>query len=399
MPPSSSPSRRGFPYGAVLTVALGHFVHDTFTAFFAPLLPLLRERLGLSLALAGSLTLFRQAPSLLNPVIGFWADRARWLRWFVVLAPGLTATGMTLLGWTSSYAGLAVLLLAVGFSVAMFHAPAPALVARLAEPQTGRGMSIFMAAGELGRAVGPILAVSAVAWWGGLPGLPRLAVLGWLASAVLFWRLAPVEPIDRGRRWNGTALRVWLRAWGPPLAVLILGRAFVVGALNTFLPTYLHAQGRTVQTAGWLFGAYEAAGVLGALTAGTLSDYLGRKRTVALVQTLAVLFLWAFVFTPDPWRVAWLLPLGFTALAAQPVMLALVQDHAHQARATANGVYLALSFVLRPLAVTLSGALGDTWGLEAAFSGGGLLTLLSLWALRWLPGDTLPSGRAGEAVR
>ena len=391
---ATPPARRAFPYAAVLTVALGHFVHDTFTAFFAPLLPLLRERLNLSLGLAGSLTFFLQAPSLFNPVIGFWADRTRWMRWFVVLAPGLTATGMTLLGWTSDYAALAVLLLAVGVSVAMFHAPAPALVARLAEPYTGRGMSIFMAAGELGRAVGPVLAVSAAAWWG-LPGLPRLAALGWLASAVLFWRLARVEPLPRDRRWNDAALHAWLRRWAPPLAVLILGRAFMVGALNVFLPTFLHAQGRSVQAAGWITGAYEAAGVLGALTSGTLSDFLGRKRTLVLVQTLAVAFLWAFVATPDPWRVAWLLPLGFTALAAQPIMLALVQDHAHQARATANGVYLALSFALRPIAVTLSGMIGDAWGLKGAFALGGGLALLSLLALRKLPGDALRAGRAG----
>ncbi len=379
-------SSRRFPYGAVLTVAFGHFVHDTFTAFFSPLLPLLREQLGLSLTLAGSLTFFRQAPSVLNPVIGFWADRARWLRWFVVLAPGLTATGMTLLGWTSSYAALAVLLLAVGVSVAMFHAPAPALVARLAEPYTGRGMSIFMAAGELGRAVGPVLVTAAVGWWG-LPGLPRLALLGWLTSGVLLLRLAHIQPVARHRRWNGPALRRWLTRWVPPLAVLIVGRAFLVGALNTFLPAFLYDQGYTLRAAGVRFGLYEAAGVVGALTSGTLSDFLGRKRTIALVQGLAVLFLWAFVFLPGGWRVLWLLPLGFTALAAQPVMLALVQDHAADARATANGVYLALSFVLRPLAVTAVGALGDQWGLTSAFGLGGLLALLSLAALGWLPGE------------
>ncbi len=383
---ASSPASRPFPYAAVLTVAGGHFVHDTFTAFFAPLLPLLRAELGLSLAEAGALTVFRQMPSLLNPLIGFWADRTRRLRWFVVLAPGLTATGMTLLGWTHSYAALAVLLLAVGLSVAMFHAPAPALVARLAEPHTGRGMSIFMAAGELGRAVGPVLAVSAVGWWG-LPGLPRLAALGWLASAVLFVRLARLEPVARHRRWGLRALRRWAVSWVPALAVLIVGRAFVVGALGTFLPTFLHDQGHTLQAAGWRFSLYEAAGVVGALVAGTLSDFLGRKRTVALTQGLAVLFLWLFLLSPPAWRVAWLLPLGFTALAAQPVMLALVQDHAAEARATTNGVYLALSFLLRPWVVTVVGALGDHWGLARAFGVGGGLALLSLLALLWLPGE------------
>ncbi len=381
---SSSPSARGFPRAAVLTVALGHFVHDTFTAFYAPLLPLLRASLGLSLAQAGSLTFFRQVPSLLNPAIGFWADRARWLRWFVILAPGLTATGMTLLGWASSYADLAILLLAVGLSVAMFHAPAPALVARLAEPQTGLGMSIFMAAGELGRAVGPVLAVSAVAWWG-LQGLPRLIALGWLASAILFWRLARLEPIPRHQRWDLSALGAWLVRWVPALAVLIVGRAFVVGALGTFLPTFLHSQGYSVSAAGRWFGAYELAGVAGALLAGAMSDVWGRRRTIASMQILAVGFLWAFVLAPAPWRMIWLLPLGFTALAVQPVMLALVQDHAQQARATANGIYLALSFLLRPLVVTLSGALADRWGLEQAFLLGSGVALLSLLALGRLP--------------
>ena len=50
----------------VLAIAGGHFVHDTYSAFVAPLLPLIIERLSLSLMLAGSLTLYLQIPSLLN---------------------------------------------------------------------------------------------------------------------------------------------------------------------------------------------------------------------------------------------------------------------------------------------------------------------------------------------
>ncbi|MCP5097469.1 MAG: MFS transporter, partial [Chloroflexi bacterium] len=44
-----------FQTGQVLTIVGGHFTHDTYSAFLAPLLPLIQERLSTSYALTGSL--------------------------------------------------------------------------------------------------------------------------------------------------------------------------------------------------------------------------------------------------------------------------------------------------------------------------------------------------------
>ena len=41
-----------FQTGEILTIVGGHFVHDTFSAFVAPLLPLIIEKLSLSLTMA-----------------------------------------------------------------------------------------------------------------------------------------------------------------------------------------------------------------------------------------------------------------------------------------------------------------------------------------------------------
>ncbi len=378
----ASPETAAFPYGPVLTVALGHFIHDTFTAFLPPLLPWIIPRLGLTLAAAGSLTLFVQLPSLINPFIGYLADRVR-LRWLIILAPGLTATLMTLVGLPESYVLLAAILTLTGLSVAAFHAPAPALVATLAPRRTGLGMSLFMAAGELGRTLGPLLAVAAVGWWG-LGGLPRLAVVGWVTSAVLAWRFARwAEPRPRP-----TPLREALPRMARMLAVLailILGRAALVGSLGTFLPTFLVRMGWSEAAAGRTFALYEFAGVAGALVLGSRSDRLGRERTLALAQGLGALLTLALVLTPGAARVAILPLLGFTLLAVQPIFLALVQDHFPDFRATANGVYLMLSFLIRPLATTAVGALGDAFGLAAAFGVAAAVALLSLPALKALP--------------
>jgi len=145
----------------VLTVAAGHFVHDVFSSFLAPWLPLLIEKLALSLALAGSFTLFMRIPSLLNPIIGMVADRMD-MRYMVIAAPGVTAVCMSLIGLAPSYGGVALLLFAAGCSAAAFHVPGPVMIARVSGSQVGKGMSFFMAAGEMARTVGPLVAVAAV---------------------------------------------------------------------------------------------------------------------------------------------------------------------------------------------------------------------------------------------
>ena len=72
---AQSTSKKVFNIGQVLTVAGAHFVHDTFGAFLAPLLPLIIDKLNLSLALAGSLTIYQRLPSVINPLP--WASSSK----------------------------------------------------------------------------------------------------------------------------------------------------------------------------------------------------------------------------------------------------------------------------------------------------------------------------------
>ena len=81
-----------------------------------------------------------------------------------------------------------------------------------------------------------------------------------------------------------------------------------------------------------------------------------------------------------------LLVLGFTALSVTPVIMALVQESFPENRALANGVYMALSFVLRSVVVVVLGALGDLFGLRVAFSASAIIALLGLPLIFVLPG-------------
>jgi FSR family fosmidomycin resistance protein-like MFS transporter len=66
-------------------------------------------------------------------------------------------------------------------------------------------------------------------------------------------------------------------------------------------------------------------------------------------------------------------------------MLAMVQEHFPNNRAVANGIFMLIVFILRPLGTLAIGLLGDRYGLNTAFFWGALISLLSLPAILALP--------------
>ncbi|MCB0064296.1 MAG: MFS transporter, partial [Caldilineaceae bacterium] len=326
-----------------------------------------------------------QLPSLLNPFIGYLADRVS-LRYFIILAPGITGTLMSLMGLMSNYYMFAILLFTAGLSMAAFHAPAPAMVGRLAGKRVGTGMSVFMASGELGRTVGPVIAVAAVGWWG-LEGIWRMAVVSWLVSLILYWRLHTVSARPTGsKQGNLRAIAPQLRAVFGALAGMMIPQMFMVVAITTYLPIFM----TTVMEASlWLAAAsltiLEGAGVVGALVTGTVSDRVGRRNILFVLLTLAPIFLILFLFTSGPLAVALLIGLGLTAISQTPVKLAIVQDNFPANRAVANGIFMAMNFVIRAFAIAVVGALADRFGMYNAFFWSALLGFISIPAVFWLP--------------
>ena len=162
---SSNSDNSRFQTRDVITLSGGHAVHDTYSGFLPPLLPIFIQTLSLTKTEASLLMVVRQAPSVFQPIIGHQADRLN-LRFLVILGPVITGIAMSLLGIAHGYLSLTALLLITGFSSAAFHAVGPAMAGTLSGSNLGRGMGIWMLCGELGRTIGPILIVSVIGLWG-----------------------------------------------------------------------------------------------------------------------------------------------------------------------------------------------------------------------------------------
>ncbi len=352
-----------FQTGRVATIAGGHAVHDTYTAFLPPLLPHFVETMSLSNAAAGSLAAFLQIPSLFQPVVGHLADRTT-LRWIVILGPGVTGTVM---GWAPGYFALALMLLVAGVSVAAFHATAPVAVGYLSGKRLGKGMGFWMVGGELGRTLGPLIVVSALAVMS-MKSMALLSLPAIATSVFLYFRLRDVPLRTRGDGeqvpWR-TAVRA-MRGVMLPLGALVSLRSMMVMAVTIFLPLYLTEEGASLWLAGAALSIVEAAGIAGAFGGGWISDHVGRRAVMALGQVAAPIALLAFLAT-DGWVQVAILPvIGFSLLAVPPVMMALVQEQFPESRALANGVYLSMNFAIRSVAAIAYGLFGDAFGLSTS---------------------------------
>lgn len=370
-------TRNSFETARVVLLSIGHAIHDMYPAFLAPLLPLLKAKLGLSNTLAGSLAAFLRSSSLAQPFIGYLADRTGG-RLFVILAPATTGIFMSLTGVVSSYGLVALLLFLVGLSHASYHAPGPAMVAQVSGGRIGTGMAFFMTGGELGRALGPILIILLVERFG-LEQSYLAAIPGILFSLLLTQQVGPVEhkarPVERA-----DLRRIFRERRGPLLLLLgfVWTRALLVGSAGIFTPTYLTTRDLSLAQAAAGYALMELAGALGAMAVGTLSDRLGRRRTLIIVQTIAIPCFYAMAFAPRFLIFPLLALTGLLIFSTAPVALAMLQEWLPEARSFAGGLYFGLNYIVTGLGAVLFGVVADQIGVRSTFNLLGVVLLASI---------------------
>ncbi|HUT63670.1 MAG TPA: MFS transporter, partial [Anaerolineae bacterium] len=362
-------NKDNFQTGNVILISAAHLLHDVYSSFLAPILPLLIEKHGFSYTIAGLLSVIQRLPSLLNPFVGIIADRIS-IRYFVIISPALTAIVMSLLGLAPHYAIVMILCFIMGISATMFHVPAPVMVKHFSGKKTGKGMSYFMLGGELARTLGPLVILGAVSLWG-LDGTYRLIPFGVLSSLVLYVRFKNVKGTDTVKNLKKeTGIMQTLTHLFPffgNIALIIFFRASMISALTFFLPTFMTFRGSSLWMSGISLSILQLAGAAGTLCCGIISDKIGRITSLLIIVTITPIAMLIFVIIDGIFTIPLLILLGFFLFASNPVLLALVQDIDSEHPSFVNGIYMMLTFSVGSLPVVLVGKLGDVVGLETTY--------------------------------
>jgi FSR family fosmidomycin resistance protein-like MFS transporter len=360
----------GFDRGRVLSISAVHFVHDCYTSFLAPALPLIIDKLGISYGMTGLLAVIQRIPSLFNPLIGIIAERPV-MRYMVIFSPALTALFMSLIGMAPGYTLLAVLLFFSGISSTLWHIPTPVMVKQLAGSRTGKGMSYYMGGGELARTAGPMIILGVISWWG-LEGMWRMMPLGFVASLVLWFqfRKASFTPVSSSKKHQeGSFWKIFLRF---SAAFALTGgftffQAGMKASLTYYLPTFLISTGNSLHYSELALTVIQLAGAMGAMFAGSISDKIGRTPTLLIISVVTPLLTLLFLNLEGIWIFPVLLPLGFFLFAPTSVMLATVQDLNTEKKAFVNSIYMTLNFFVSVMVYPLIGAAIDRVGFLPTF--------------------------------
>ncbi len=372
-------TKNDFKWAKVLDISGAHLLHDIYSAFLAPLYPLLIEKLGLNYLMIGSLTVIQRLASLFNPFIGLLVDRKD-LRYFIILTPAITAISMSLIGLAQNYWQLALLLFVMGWSAAFFHVPGPVLIKRVSGERTGLGMSFYMLAGELARSLGPIIIVAAVSWWT-LEGTYKLIPAGLIASIILFFRLRKLEHIEvKTKKIDISVKELLIELKGFYFAVTgyTFARGLMKSLLVTFLPAYYVSQGESLWVAAYTLSILQFAGAIGSLLAGSYSDKIGRRKTLILISIITPFLMLFFLLVSGWMQMIALIFIGFFLFGSSPVLLAMVQDMSAERPSFNNGVFMTISFAFGAFATMLIGFLADTIGLEKSFLLSPLFAILAI---------------------
>ena len=363
----------GRPLGVVSSA---HFMVDAFSNMYAPLLPLLMPKLGMSLQAAGTLMMVFQASSSLTQLaFGRLADRGH-ARALLVAGPLVSALVLSLIGLVDRQALLAVVLVCGGLGIAAFHPPGAMVAHSAGRTRPGTAMSVFVTSGSIGFALSPLLVANAAGRYG--LGATVWFLLPGVACALLFARAVPALPLAPPRPHGGG-----LRALRPQarnlflLYLLVVLRTVCSLSFATFVPVLLTRQGMGVGEAGTAMALYLFMSAVGGFWGGRLSDSFGPRRVIVWSLLLAAPFLLLAPQTQG-WTFAGLLAVGGLFLQSTlPVNVSFGQALAPHSAATVSSLMMGVAWGTGGMLVPVTGMVGDALGLPTTLT---MLALLPLCA-------------------
>jgi FSR family fosmidomycin resistance protein-like MFS transporter len=350
----------------VLFVASVHFIVDGYGNIFAPLLPLLIPRLGLSFAAVGTLTmLFQLSASVSQVAFGHLADRWR-PRLLLMTGPLVSVGILSFVGASTSIWMAAAILIVGGLGGAAFHPPAAALAYRLGGDRPGLAMSTHITGGSLGFSMGPLL-FAPFAQRFGLEWTPLLAVPGLIGVGLLLMRLPPIT-------WPTATTRGFaaLKPYARPLALLyfvVVLRTMTSIAFATFMTVMLTGRGMSLASSGAAVAIYLFASGIGGFIGGPSADRFGHRRVIVWSLVLAVPFLFAATLASGWWFVLLVSIGGFFLQSTLPVNVTFGQALAPVSAATVSSLMMGFAWGSGGLTVPLVGRIADLVGLDPTLRG------------------------------
>ena len=373
-------------YSLLAAVSFVHVLNDMMQSVIVAIYPLLKGEFALGFFQIGAITLtFQLTASLLQPVVGMVTDRKP-LPYSLPIGMCFTLGGLLLLSAAPSYAVLLVAVALIGCGSSVFH-PESSRVARMASGgRFGFAQSVFQIGGNIGQALGPLLAAAIVlklgrshVGWFGLAALLAIVIL----LQVSRWYSRHADERVRKRQPDEKPLfpaPVVRRTIGV-LLILMFSKFFYLASISSYYEFYLiHRFGLSAHAAANLLGVFLFAVAAGTLIGGPLGDRIGRRRVIWFSILGCAPFTLLLPHVGLRWTVGLSVVIGLVLASAFPAIIVYAQDMLSHRIGMVSGMFYGFSFGLGGIGAAVLGVIADHFGIVFVYQVCAFLPLLGLLA-------------------
>lgn len=378
----------------MLLLSSGHLATDFANGSLPALLPYFKDRFNLSYTFAALLMLASAASSsVIQPLFGLWSDR-RGALWLAPAGVALGGIGIALAADAPSYWLVFGFVVLSGIGVAAFHPEGSKFAAYVSGRRRASGMAAFSIGGNLGYALGPIVAGSVVAGLGLRGGL--LLVVPCAAVAALL--VARFRYLESFAPRHGSAATAEAGPDRRGAIAVLLGvitlRSFSWFGLITFVPLWEVSLGHSTSHGNHLLALMLLVGVLGTIVAGPAADRFGRRPVLlgSLIATPPLIA--AFIVVGGVFGAVCIALVGACVIGTFGVTQVMAQEYMPRRIGMASGLSIGFSIGLGGIGAVALGAVADSVSLRTALWVAAAVPLLAV-AL----GTFLPSSRPIPELR
>ncbi len=380
---ASHTSAQATAFSVILAVSFCHCVNDIMQSLLSAIYPLLKDNYRLDFWQIGLLTFtFQVTASLLQPLIGMVTDK-RPMPYSLPYGMASSLMGLIVLAYAGHYWLLLIGASLIGIGSAIFH-PESSRIARFASGgRFGLAQSLFQVGGNLGQAIGPLLAAfivvpfgqTSIAWFaaGSLIGIIVLwRVGGWysrLRASLANRKPAGVSPFPRRKVMGALAV----------LTLLVLTKNAYVASLASYYTFYaIDKFGVSVQMSQVMLFLFLGASALGILLGGPFGDRYGQKPMIWFSIIGVLPFTLALPYANFEWTMILTVLIGLILSSAFSNIVVFAQELVPGRVGMIAGIFFGFAFGMGGIAAAVLGIVADMKGIDFVFQVCSYLPLLGL---------------------
>jgi MFS transporter, FSR family, fosmidomycin resistance protein len=372
---------RRFSLKILLLLSLGHLTVDLYQGALPAILPFLKEKLALTYTMAGVIMIVANfTSSLLQPVFGFLSDKEE--RAFLLPLGVITAgLGYSLVSLPSSYVGVLCLVIIGGCGVSAYHPEGFKTAAFFTGERRATGMSFFSVGGNLGFALGPIIAMWTITRFG-FDHLPLTMVISLLVLfALLLSRKAIALPalpdgrVHQAVKENSSSSYLSLTL----LIAVVFMRSWIQAGAATYIPFYYInvLKGDPIYAAK-LVSVLLLGGAVGTLAGAPVADRWGYLLLVRISTVLSACIFPFILVTRGTLLFFVLFVLGIVLSSTFSVTIVMAQKLLPKNLGVASGLMTGFAIGAGGIGVTLLGVVADHFGVLTALRSVAILPVVAV---------------------